>query len=442
MKLDKIKIYKEQLQNKVRHDGEDMYFYDEQKAVWKCYTGHLAVMEVKKILEVSAGTRNISGPEAKTLLADLICDPQFYKPLTAQPTYLFNCKNGVFNLSGKKISEPLSDFKFQLDFKYLEEATPAQCKVFSEFLSTAFNINHKDDYSELFKCNSVVRLMEMIGYMVSNEYRAKKLLVILGPANSGKSQLLELLRKVIGEENTVALTLDDLSGQGHSRFRTELLQKAHALINDELPTKGLKNLAELKKIIAGESITVEAKGARPKTIKNHTKLIFAGNQLPELDEPDCGNAFADRICLVAFKQSIPADKKDVDLLDKLYAERDAIFSLALNYYNKMRKNNLTFTSDKAAEEILQAYKDDNASVITFIRDRDFIEQGPDKKVHTNTLFEHYQAYCDGASLNPVKSLKSFRQQLLSLPEIAGIRKQRLAGDKNPCSVVLGVSLVS
>ena len=58
------------------------------------------------------------------------------------------------------------------------------------------------------------------------------------------------------------------------------------------------------------------------------------------------------------------------------------------------------------------------------------------------LFERYQLYCDTASLSQVKSLKAFRQQLLSLPEVLGIKKKRLAGDKNPCSVVLGVSLIS
>lgn len=450
MKEDIIKKCKPLLVDKLRHDGENIYFYDAEKHIWSSYTGNMAAMALKKILLSINDSIIISTYEARAILTDVGCDPAFYKPLKRPAENLINCINGIVNLDTFEFQAPSpeDDFTFQLDFEYQKDARLSDCKCFTNFLYSAFGKNTTDDglvqskAHELSNDSSAIRLMEMLGYMVSNEYRAKKLLVILGPPNSGKSQLLELLRRVIGPSNTVALSLDDLAGHGGSRFRTELLQKAHALINDELPTKGLKNLAELKKIIAGETITVEAKGARPKTIRNTTKLLFGGNQLPELDEADCGNAFADRICPVAFKKATPSEKKDVNLANKLFAERSAIFSKALNFYGNMRKNHLAFTNDPVADEILQAYKEDNASVITFVRDNDVIKIGPGEEVHTNDLFERYQLYCDTASLSQEKSLKAFRQQLLSLPEVLGIKKKRLAGDKNPCSVVLGVSLIS
>jgi phage/plasmid-associated DNA primase len=246
---------------------------------------------------------------------------------------------------------------------------------------------------------------------------------------------------VIGYEHTVALTLDELSGQGCGRFRTELLTKAHALINDELPTKGLKNLAELKKIIAGEAITIEAKGATPKTVKVKTKMLFAGNQLPDLAEADCGNAFASRLCVVAFKKAPEETDRDVNLIGDLYQERNAIFSLAIKAFIELRKRSpsLTFWEDKAADAIVKAYMDDNASVITFIYDEKVVTTGDG--VSLTELFSYYKDYCIKQALTPVKSIKAFRQQLVSWPQFSGFNKRRLRGNTNPCSVVEGIKLV-
>ena len=313
-----------------------------------------------------------------------------------------------------------------MDIKYNPKADERNCKTFINFLQNAFDLQDTTA-KDLLKEFSVVRLLEMMVYMISNGYRAKKLLIILGPANLGKSQILELIRRVIGYEHTVALTLDELSGQGCGRFRTELLTKAHALINDELPTKGLKNLAELKKIIAGEAITIEAKGATPKTVKVKTKMLFAGKGI------------ASRLCVVAFKKAPKESFRNVNLIDDLYKERDAIFSLAIKAFIELRKNSLVFRSDRAAESIVQAYKDDNASVITFINDEDVVTTGDG--VSLTDLFRHYKDYCLKESLTPVKGIKAFRQQIVSWPHFSGFNKRRLGKNTNPCFVVEGIELV-
>ena len=426
----------------IRNDRERLFFYNKEHNVWIPHTKDGSARNLNKLL--AAADTQLSASEAKTVINDILCDPEFERSLPAPPLGMLNCKNGILDLDRVelyKCSENPYDkncFRICLDIEYNSKACEHDCKTFMNFLQNAFdlqNITAKD----LLKHPSVVRLLEMMGYMISNEYRAKKLLIILGPANSGKSQILELIRRVIGYEHTVALTLDELSGQGGGRFRTELLTKAHALINDELPTTGLKHLAELKKIIAGEAITIEAKGATPKTVKVKTKMLFAGNQLPDLAEADCGNAFASRLCVVAFKKAPKESFRNVNLIDDLYKERDAIFSLAIKAFIELRKNSLVFRSDSAAESIVQAYKDDNASVITFINDEDVVTTGDG--VSLTDLFRHYKDYCLKESLTPVKGIKAFRQQIVSWPHFSGFNKRRLEKNTNPCSVVEGIELV-
>lgn len=428
----------------IRNDGERLFFYDPKDNIWIPNTRDGAARSLNKLL--AAADTQLAASEAKAVINDILCDPAFERPLPAPPCDMINCKNGILALNELKLYERPKNppdknyFRICLDIDYNPNVHERDCETFMKFLQNAFalqNITAKD----LLKHPSVVRLLEMMGYMISNEYMAKKLLIILGPANSGKSQILELIRRVIGYEHTVALTLDELSGQGGGRFRTELLTKAHALINDELPTKGLKHLAELKKIIAGEAITIEAKGATPKTVKVKTKMLFAGNQLPDLAEADCGNAFASRLCVVAFKKAPEETDRDVNLIDDLYQERNAIFSLAIKAFIELRKRSpsLTFWEDKAADAIVKAYKDDNASVITFINDEEVVTTGDG--VSLTELFSYYKDYCIKQALTPVKSIKSFRQQLVSCPQFSGFNKRRLRENKNPCSVVEGIKLM-
>lgn len=399
MKIEEINYIKEKVKRFIRNDREQLFFYNSMCNVWTPHSGTRAATTLQILL--SKEDIQLSATEAKAVVNELLYDYTFKIPLPEPPKDYINCKNGVLSLKGPRllpdseVNELEAHFRVQLDFEYQKKLTAENCPIFMNFLRHALDI--KDDKPDSILTNaSVTRLLEMLGYIVSNEYKAKKLMVILGPANSGKSQILELVRRVVGYTNTVALTLDELSGQSGGRFRTELLTQAHALINDELPTNGLKHLSELKKIIAGEAITIEAKGAKPKTIRNTTKLLFAGNQLPDLAEPDCGNAFT-----------------------------------------KMKRNALEFTEDQEADAIVQAYMDENSSVVTFVKDSTVVHPG--KGIRTMELYHRYQRYCQQEGLTPAKDLKAFRQQLLSIPVIKGIRKGRLTKDNPPCSVVWGIN---
>lgn len=72
-----------------------------------------------------------------------------------------------------------------------------------------------------------------------------------------------------------------------------------------------------------------SKGKDPFEFVFRGKLIFAGNVLPTSRDADVTNAFLERLTVLAFTQSVPKDKQDPDLLQKLLLEKDAIFSLAV-----------------------------------------------------------------------------------------------------------------
>lgn len=55
------------------------------------------------------------------------------------------------------------------------------------------------------------------------------------------------------------------------------------------------------------------------------------------------DAILNRLIILLFPQSIRRDKQELDLCDKLWSERNMIFSLALDTLVKLRKKNFIFT---------------------------------------------------------------------------------------------------
>ena len=437
MKYEKIQAIKEAVKGLVRVDNDKLFFYNRSLKCWISQKKNSAVMALQRVL-AELKVSKISGTDAKAVVADILCDPDFDNPLAKVPPNLMNLKNGVLNLdSGEFIDdENAADFRFQLDFEYRKDAKLVQCKSFLKYLRVAFDLSEEMHAATVAMQPSVVRLFEFLGYLVSNETRAKKMLILLGPPNSGKSQILELLRRVIG--NTVALNLDELSGKSGGRFRTKMLDSVHALINDELPTKGLKGLSEIKKIIAGEMITVEGKGIDADVIKNQAKLMFAGNQLPVLAEPDAGGAFSTRLCVVKLLKAPPVNERNISLIERFYEERDEIFSMAVDLFRKMRGRALVFTPDPVGDGLVEAYAADNASVATFVYESGMVKVGGEAS--TTRLHEHYKNFCEQVALTPIVDIKDFRSQLLTLPEVKNIKRKRIDG--RPVSAVIGLSIVT
>ena len=70
------------------------------------------------------------------------------------------------------------------------------------------------------------------------------------------------------------------------------------------------------------------------------KFLFATNFPLRIDSND--PAFLDRIIFLPFMKSVPKDERDPDLAKKLWKERDAIVTKALQYARKLMKQGWQF----------------------------------------------------------------------------------------------------
>lgn len=311
-----------------------------------------------------------------------------------------------------------------LDFKFLKDAKIEENSVTGKFLKEALGIKELDPQ----KSPKLKLFYQAISYSLSNLPNAKKLPILLGTPNTGKSVILKLCTRIIGQENVQALSLIDLT----DKYRGGLLSKAKLITCHEIRLGNLKRLDIVKSIISGDPVTLEEKFVKAFTYVPNVKILMAANALPELGEIDAGGAFAERLLPIPFAKR--EGDNDVTLLDKLYEERDVLFSVIFREMQNFIADGFKFAETQESQKLIDDYKESGNSLNAFLAEHYESERGTsNNKVGTVKLYEDYKAYCD-ANLLYGCSRNAFRQQLIQLGH--KIAKKRLGS--NPVSCVLGL----
>ena len=236
-------------------------------------------------------------------------------------------KNGILYLNKMKLKHHSSK---RITFTVLDACydEDAECPVFDEFLDTI--TEGREDLKE--------RFMMALGYLLIEPSSGKYFFVMGYAPNSGKSILGNTIQKLYPENSVSNLSLGELGG----KFETESLLYSRINISLDLPQEVLNASAvsKLKRITGGDSIEIQRKNQGSLKLDHNMKFLFATNFPLRIDSND--PAFLDRIIFLPFMNSVPKDERDPDLAKKLWKERDAIVTKALQYARKLMKQGWQF----------------------------------------------------------------------------------------------------
>lgn len=123
-----------------------------------------------------------------------------------------------------------------------------------------------------------------------------------GVGGTGKSTLLEVLTKIVGEAFVSNVLLDQF---GNRFVFANMLGKYLNIGDDNGKNDELQNVGTLKSIVTGNRVTIDRKNISPIEVRIFAKQLFATNILPYIDFTDGG--IMRRLNIVKMNKVIPED---------------------------------------------------------------------------------------------------------------------------------------
>ncbi len=290
---------------------------------------------------------------------------------------LINLRNGTYEVTeaGGELREANADdfIKYQLSFDYDSQA---RAPMFEAYLNEVL-----PDKS----CQDV--LAEYVGYLFVKGLKLEKILILYGSGANGKSVFAGILTALLGESNVSAHSLSDLTKEATARIGL-----SKVLVNYATEISGKMETSIFKQLASNEPVIARHLYCNPVTMRNYAKLIFNCNELPrDIEQTD---AFYRRFIIVPFTTSIPKEKQDPYLIEKITSkELSGIFNWALKGLSRLLENQ-KFTESEIVKEQVERFRVGNDSILMFLEENSYypgIEM--DSRVALKEIYKDYQWYC-------------------------------------------------
>lgn len=374
----------------------------------KALVSHAKASESRAKVDAMIGLAE-SEPGVPVAVEDLDTDP-----------YLLNAYNGAIDLrTGKLQSHDRGDLITQL--APVEYDPRAQAPVWGAFLAEMIPSKEVRQY-----------LQKLAGYALTGKINEHILPILHGSGANGKSTLLNAVLEVVGEYGLQAANnMLVVKRDAHPTDQADLFGKRFVT---NMETEDGKRLAEsrVKQLTGGDK--VRARRMREDFWEFHPThtLFLATNHKPEIRGTD--HAIWRRIRLIPFTITIPLERQDKHLEDKLRAEMSGILAWAVEGCLLWQRDGLGEPREVMAAT--ERYRGEMDVLAAFFADRCVINDLA--STLATPLYREYCNWCEGAGEH-AESQKKFGGRLRDLG-FDSERKTR--GDGKGQTEYFGIGILS
>jgi P4 family phage/plasmid primase-like protien len=264
--------------------------------------------------------RNILGPLydlnfAKKVLDKITVDSfvereQFF---IDEDVNLLPVQNGVLNMSTMELLDFKSEYRFfnKLPVFYDPLIQPEKTLQFvKDIVETQSEVD---------------TIQEIAGYLLYRDALMEKAFMFLGGGRNGKTKLITLFTKMLGEQNTTNVSLTEIE---EGNFSIINLHNKYANFSPDINSQALEFTGKFKNIVGRDVLNGDRKFKTPILFRPYAKMIFATNDLPVTK--DTTDGFWDRWIMVDFPYKFVEDepvgpwqkKIDKEIIDRITTDKE------------------------------------------------------------------------------------------------------------------------
>ena len=297
-------------------------------------------------------------------------------------------KNGIYNVENDKLIDydPSIIITNKINHNYNPEA-------YSEVVDKTLNKLACND-------NNLRLLMEeVVGYTFYKRSELRKAFILIGEKSNGKSTFLDMIREVLGEDNTSSLDLKDFNHE----FKVANLAGSLANIGDDISDEFIVDTAMFKKIVSGDRVNTNKKFEKPFDFNPFCKLLFSANSIPRMGKSRGNEAIIDRLIIIPFNARFSPDDPDFDpyIKYKLRSEESLEYLIQLGIAGLKRVLAARrFTISESVQRELEEYEETNDPVLGYLKE---INLDDVLNESTAEVYKKYNEFCIRENYTPLSN---------------------------------------
>ena len=313
---------------------------------------------------------------------------------------LYHVVNGIIDLRGRqpKLLEHAPKYAFHVSAGVKYESKAKCPRFMKELLGAALE---QDD----------IRLLQKyLGSILIGPNVCNGILVIRGTPGGGKSTLVNIIERIIGEQNAADLRPKHLSG----RFETSAFIGKRVLFGKDIPGDALaeKGARMLKSLTGDDLMQAEIKYNPDKqSIRGSYQVVIVSNNRLRIALDGDEEAWRRRLLVVDYEKAKP--KRPIPHFAKKLVEEEGsgilnwLIEGAMAYRKELESAGVLELTDRQKERV-SSLLEDSDSVQTFVKDN--VVTDKDADLTSEELLVKYTQVCKDRQWKPV-GVRAFQKSV-------------------------------
>ena len=374
----------------------------------------------KKCLKIATQLKNSSFKdsimkECRTLFID-----EKFEELLDSRSHLIGFDNGVYDLKMHIFRDGMPD-----DYIYLSTK-----QNYVSYNPEAPEIGEINDFFAKIFTNKNLRtyVMDVLACIIDGSIAQERFYIFTGQGSNGKSRLLDLIQKSIGEYYCIlpiALLTQKRAASNAAQSELERTKGKRFAVMQEPSENEKLNIGLMKELSGQDRILVRALYKEPYEFKPQFKMILTCNELPEVPSDDGGTWRRIKVCNFSsrFCENPDPNKNefhmDLELTDKFDRWKEVFISMLIERHKTINPSAISEPSE--VRIATESYKQNNDIIGQFINEKIIID--PEIKEPRVTIAKLYNDFRIWTVSNVTKGkkcpdrnqLKAYFEKILATP---------------------------
>jgi len=254
-------------------------------------------------------------------------------------------------------------------------------------------------------------IQRVCGMVLCGEVLDKVVFFANGGKDSGKTTFVTTLQKILGEQYSTQIDysdfMEDRWGNTHrTQPELESIEGKRLSISSEGEQNQKLSIARMKQLTGMGYVAVNPKYKSKYQFIPQATFIFDTNYFPEVDGTD--DTIFERIKILPFEITVPKERQDRQLRNKLLSETEGILWWMIEGCKKWREYGLGKEPEKVRIAV-KKQREENDPIGQWLTDDCKGEKGNEKT--TSTCQDRYNAWAKEAGQPEIKNAKTFKRRM-------------------------------